>query len=363
MRRLAKWVWGVLEDLSPVIPDLSDDYVGAENGEKPFSGGGLSAPADATPTQIGSVGEKPTSSAYCKICNGSGTIGMGGGPSGSMSYYVAPCPECNNPLMKELDKLLLDEAFEETDKLNKACKENTCKKCGSAGEYGESLQRPGNYGEPQQNDFCAKCQVEWEEYAREELFDPYDNDPFDLGGWSADEVNHPPEDYEEGDVVWEGDLRDKLRGPNYDAVESWETPKAEDFMAKCEYCDGAGKTGEGFVCADCKGEGEVLSDKRYGSHICNGKERSYSSMFCAFCRGNQKASDLKIELSKANKRIEKLEKELQYASNARDTNYLTANDETAQKLKAIAEVKALRECLDTIQDHLSRVYQGYYDKS
>lgn len=142
----------ILDGLHPVVPDLSDDYVGAGDGEKPSSDGGLSAPVDATPTQVGPVGERPTSSASCKICGGSGSAGKA-------------------------------------------------------------------------------------------------------------------------------------------------------------------------------------------------------------------AIDLKTELDKANKRIDELEAELKHAREAGMRENLCANNEIEQKLKAMAEAKFLRGCLDKIQDHLSRVYQGYYDKS
>lgn len=57
--------------------------------------------------------------------------------------------------------------------------------------------------------------------------------------------------------------------PNYDAIKSWETPKAKDFMVKCLYCNGTGNVESHGCqqiydnpCDHCKGEGQVIFDKR-----------------------------------------------------------------------------------------------------
>ncbi|MHA2428043.1 MAG: hypothetical protein ACXADB_08480, partial [Candidatus Hermodarchaeia archaeon] len=69
VEKVAKWL---LDAMYPIIPSvepysacLEDEknFAGAGDGEKPSSGGGLSEPADATPTQVGPAGEKPASSA------------------------------------------------------------------------------------------------------------------------------------------------------------------------------------------------------------------------------------------------------------------------------------------------------------
>jgi hypothetical protein len=309
--RFAKWI---LDAMYPVLPSVepysasledAESFVGAGDGEKPSSGGGLSEPADATPTQVGPAGEKPASSAKCTHCGGTGSIGVGSGAAGCYSYHMIPCTECSQIL-----KFNMEDESELLDKL-----------------FGKKLSPDDTWAE----------------------------------GWKQDELID--KDLEQKAV---GDYYDNAlyEDPDYSKVESFETPKAQDFMTRCPHCEGLGETGEGFVCGDCKGEGKVLADKRYGWHICDGKERPYSALFCSFCRGNRKDSDLIMELERAHKLIEQLKAELKHARDAGQRENLTANNEIKKKLEVMSENKMLRSCLDKIQDHLSRVYEGYYyDKS
>jgi len=296
-----------LDGFDPMVP--FDDY-GAGDGGKPSSGGGFSQPADARPTQVGPVGETPTTIPFalpeCNWCNPAPSLfdwGENNFPIGTLcdacrswatpEYGPHECWECGSSVpayIPEIDSINPEWVHQRSsgDRIWQAIL-TQCDGCKAYSNY----------------------KMGWDE----------DN----LEGWTrADDqvTQYPPENYKEGDLVWEGDVRNILRSekPNYDAVESWETPKAKDFMVNCITCNGTGKAG---TVSPMKG------DKAY------------------------------IVLQKDNKylqaRVAELEKQSKHATNSRDANYCDVVNESEEKYKAMATAKRYKDCLDRIHKDIGKV--------